>query len=178
MWWYAMIALWCWQHILSLSRGFLDIRNYQPIPSISRIRTAGSGSAGAVTVGVAVALVMMFNAIAGRAQVDRKRKIPVVSKITSGPNRQAFSGKVETLDLKRQVLEVNALEGKGMEIFPVKKGISVSTADGARMKLDELKPGTNVLIYYEQKGDRRTVKEIVVLAAGSDEDTKKRTPPS
>ena len=131
-----------------------------------------------MAIGVALALVIAFSTITGNAQEDLKHKIPVVNKIANGPSRQAFSGKLESMDLDRHVLEVNALEGKGMEIFPVKKGIAVSTAGGGRLKLDDLKPGNNVIVYYEQKGDRRTVKEIVVLAAGADEQPKKHSPPS
>lgn len=133
---------------------------------------------GLVAHGVALILAVVFGFSAAHAQDQRRRKIPVVDKITSGSSRQAFSGTLETVDLQRHVLEVNASEGKGMEIFPVKKGISVSTAGGEKLKLKELKRGNNIIIYYEQKGDRRTVKEIVVLAAGADEENKKHSPPS
>jgi hypothetical protein len=127
---------------------------------------------------LAFALALTLGVSAARAQDQRKRKIPVVNKITQGPNRQAFSGKVESLDLELHVLEVNASEGKTLEIFPVKKGIQVSTADGEKLKLEALRPGNNVIIYYEQKGDRRTVKQIVVLAADSEHENKKPPPTS
>jgi hypothetical protein len=131
-----------------------------------------------VAYGLALTLEVVFGFSSAHAQDQRRRKIPVVDKLTSGSYRQAFSGKLESIDLQRHVLEVDALEGKGMEIFPVNKGISVSTAGGEKLKLKELKPGNNIIIYYEQKGERRTVKEIVVLAAGADEENKKHSPPS
>lgn len=145
---------------------------------IRRVSATRRPAMGWAPFGVALVLSIVFGFGAAHAQDQRKRKIPVVDKLTSGSSRQAFSGKLESMDLDRHVLEVNALEGKGMEIFPVKKGIAVSTAGGGRLKLDDLKPGNNVIVYYEQKGDRRTVKEIVVLAAGADEQPKKHSPPS
>lgn len=113
-----------------------------------------------------------------RAQEQRRRKVPVLDKITSGPSRQAFSGKVQSLDLERNLLNVNTVQGGNTEIFPVKKGVRVALADGGKLKLTALTPGTNVIIYYEQKGDRRTVKEIVVLMASPSEEKKKTPPPS
>ena len=95
-----------------------------------------------------------------------------MDKITQGSNHQAFSGRVESLDIERHVLEVNASEGKTLEIFPIKKGIQVSTADGEKLRLEELRQGNNVIIYYEQRGDRRTVKQIVVMATSPDEEKK------
>ena len=113
-----------------------------------------------------------------QAQDEHKRKIPVVDKLSGGTNHQAFSGTVQSLDLEQHVLEVNPSEGKTVEIFRVKKGFSISTADGGKFKLKQLVPGTNVMIYYDQKGDHRTVKEIVVLSARPDEPKKKASPPS
>jgi hypothetical protein len=63
-------------------------------------------------------------------------------------------------------------------VFPVKKGVRVSAANGARLKLDTLKPGTNVLVYYEQKAEKRTVTEIIVLSPGASAEKNKPTPPS
>jgi 3-dehydroquinate synthase class II len=51
----------------------------------------------------------------------------------------------------------------------------VVTADGDKLKLSKLKPGTDVIVYYDQKGDHRAVTEIVVLVGGA---AKKKTPPS
>jgi len=131
-----------------------------------------------ISVTLAFTLILAFGLSTTFAQEQRKRKIPVVDKIGSGVNHQAFSGKVETLDIGRHVLEVNASEGKTMEIFPVKNTVQVTTADGGRIKLKELTPGTNVIVYYQQKGDQRTVKEIVVLATSPEEKKPKSPPPS
>jgi len=66
-----------------------------------------------------------------------------------------------------------------MEIFPIKKtGIQVSTADGEKMNLEALRPGNDVIIYYEQQGDRRTVKQIVVLATEPEESNQQHPPRS
>src|ERR1700682_4064238 len=70
----------------------------------------------ALALGLALALTLGVSPT--RAQEQRKRKIPVVDKLTQGSSRQAFSGKIESLDLDLHVLEVNASEGKTMEIFP------------------------------------------------------------
>ncbi|MHB8654937.1 MAG: hypothetical protein ACYDA9_13775 [Terriglobia bacterium] len=148
------------------------------VPFVHQMPATRRRATGLVVSGAALIMAIVFGFSAAHAQDQRKRKIPVVDKLTSGSYRQAFSGKLDTMDLKHHVLEVDALEGKGMEIFPVNKGISVSTAGGERLNLKELKPGNNILIYYEQKGDRRTVKEIVVLAAGADQKNKKHSPPS
>jgi len=97
-------------------------------------------------------------------QDGSRHKVPaVLEKLNSGPSQQAFSGVVESLDLHHSLLNVNPVEGNTTEIFPIKKTQRVAAADGSRLALQTLKPGTNVLIYYEQKGDRRTVKDIVVL---------------
>ena len=111
-----------------------------------------------------------------KAQEQRKPKVPVLDKITSaGPTRQQFSGIVRSVDLGSEVLNVDTVKGNATEIFPIKKKVHVVTADGDKLKLTKLKPGTNVLIYYEQKGDRKTVTQIVVLAGGA---VKKKIPPS
>ena len=111
-----------------------------------------------------------------KAQEQRKPKLPVLNKITSGgPTHQQFNGIVRSVDLRSQVLNVDTVKGNATEIFPIKKKVHVVTADGDKLKLAKLKPGTNVLIYYEQKGDRKTVTQIVVLAGGAE---KKKIPPS
>ena len=160
------------------------VRKFQPArPTDCAANTSRhdrSSHSGAVRwiVGLAL-LVSLVAASSGTwAQDERKRKIPVVDKITGGNTRQAFSGKVQTVDLKRHVLEVNHAEGTGMEIFPIKNGVTVTSAAGNRMKLEQLKQGSNVIIYYEVKDDKRSVKEIVVLVPGSTEDHKKTSPPS
>jgi Cu/Ag efflux protein CusF len=111
-----------------------------------------------------------------KAQEQRKPKVPVIDKITSGgPTLQQFSGIVRSVDLANQVLNVDNVKGNATEIFPIKKNVHVVTADGDKLKLTKLKPGANVLINYEQRGDHKTVTEIVVLAGGEE---KKKPPPS
>jgi hypothetical protein len=108
---------------------------------------------------------------------QRKPRVPGLGRISGGSTRQAFSGVVQSLDMKHSILNVNTVEGGVTEIFPIKKNTDVVTADGDKLKLKDLKSGTNVLIYYTQKGDRRTVKQIVVLA-GEPAPAKKPAPHS
>jgi hypothetical protein len=103
----------------------------------------------------------------GYAQEPHKGKVPGLDKITAGPSRLAFSGNVQSLDPERDILNVGTVQGGTTEVFPVRKGIRVSAADGSKLRLDALKPGTNVIVYYEQKGEKRTVKEIVILSSGA-----------
>jgi hypothetical protein len=69
------------------------------------------------------------------------------------------------------------VEGGATEIFPVRKGISVSGAKGRKLKIRELSPGTNIIVYYEYRDGRRTVNEIMVLAVRPPKDEKKKSPP-
>jgi len=107
---------------------------------------------------------------------EHKTKVPGLDKITTGPSRLAFSGKVQSLDLDRNILNVNTVQGGNTEIFPIKKNVRVATVQGEKLRLTFLTPGTNVIIYYEQKGDRRSVKDIVVISTGAP--TEKKSPPS
>ncbi len=125
-----------------------------------------------------LSIALLFTGTVLHGQDARKRKVPVVSKVISGSSHQAFSGKVESLDLERKLLNVNTVEGGNVEIFPFNKGVRVNTADGEKLQLHDLKPGTNVIIYYEQKGDRRMAKQIVVLTSAPVEQKKKSPPPS
>ena len=115
----------------------------------------------------------------GYAQESHKGgKVPGIDKITTGSSRLAFSGNVLSLDEKHELLSVNTVQGGTTEVFPVKKGVHVSAANGQKLKLDNLTPGTNVLVYYEQKAEKRTVTEIIVLAPGGSQGKNKSTPPS
>ena len=110
------------------------------------------------------------------AQEERKPKVPGLDKITSGgPVQQAFMGIVKSVDLDNEVMDVDNVNGKSTEIFPLRKKVHVVTADGDKLKLAKLKPGTNVLVYYEQRGDHKIVTQIVVLTGG---EAKKKAPPS
>ena len=109
---------------------------------------------------------------------QRRTKVPIIGKIGGGSNRQAFSGKVQSVDLRRKLLLVGTVEGDHTEYFPVKKNVPVSSASGEKMKVAELAQGTNVIVYYEVKDDRRTVSEILVLGAADKPASKKPAPPS
>ncbi len=146
------------------------------VPPLESARPAGWSGRPAL-IALAAILACGASLASSRPQEEHKHKVPIMDKITSGPSRQAFSGKVQSLDLKRKLLNVNTVQGGNTEIFPVTKGVRVETADGGKLKLQALAPGTNVLIYYEQKGDQRTVRQIIVLAAGPAEQ-KKPSPPS
>lgn len=100
-----------------------------------------------------------------RAQ-QHKSKVPILGKLTSNPDQQAYSGTVQSLDLKQKVLNVNSRQGRDTEIFPLKKDVHVETINGKKMQLENLTPGTSVLIYFDQKRGERTVKNIIVLEAG------------
>ena len=133
--------------------------------------------------GVALAIVLatawgLSGSRGSAAQEPHKGKVPGLDKITSGPSRLAFSGNVQSLDEKREILNVNTVQGGTTEVFPVKKGVRVSAANGSKLKLEALKPGTNVIVYYEQKGEKRAVKEIIVLSSGTGQQKNKPAPPS
>ncbi|HUI43027.1 MAG TPA: hypothetical protein VL523_13775 [Terriglobia bacterium] len=133
--------------------------------------------------GTAVALAMALAAVAvfapASAHAQHKSKVPGLAKITSGGSgQQAYSGSVLSLDIKNSVLNVHSTQGDTVEIFPFKKNVRVDGADGEKLPLDGLKPGTSVLIYFEQKGNRRTAKQIVVLAVPPEGQKDKPVPPS
>jgi len=101
------------------------------------------------------------------AQRNGLEKVPVVDKITNPSSHQGFIGTVQSLDEKQKILNVNSVEGGVTEIFPIKKGTSVIGSGGARLKLTDLKPGTSVIVYYEQRTDRRSVEHIDIIGAES-----------
>lgn len=113
-------------------------------------------------------------------QDDHKKKVPVLDKITTIPEGQnEFDGKVQSLDLKNEILNVQSLHEDDTEIFPIKKTVSVAAANGYKVDISALKPGTNVLVYFDQRGDKRKVKEIVILGDAPAASAKSSaTPPS
>ena len=116
---------------------------------------------------------------AARAQEERKHKMPGLDKLTSGAEHQAFSGTIQSLDLQHSILNVNTVKGGNTEVFPVKKSVHVESAGGGRLRLSELAPGTSVIVYYDQRGEHRNVRDIIVLqSASSKEKEKKSSPPS
>ncbi|MGH9469160.1 MAG: hypothetical protein ACRD1N_02320 [Terriglobia bacterium] len=129
----------------------------------------------AVVCGVAALAValLLWPASPAQAQFGNAGKLPGISKITSnGPTRQAFSGSVQSLDRKQHVL--NVISEGNSAIFPIKKKVKVTSVGGAKMNLTALTPGTSVLIYYEQKGGRRTVDQILVLESPAATASKKK----
>jgi 3-dehydroquinate synthase class II len=81
---------------------------------------------------------------------------------------------VQSLDEKRNILNVNAVEGGVTEIFPIKRSTHVFAPDGSRLKLGDLAPGTNVLVYFDLRADHRSVTRIDIIPSES----KKPAPPS
>jgi len=123
-------------------------------------------------------LVWVLPLATGLQAQEERRKVPVIDKITSGgPSQQAFMGVVKSVDFESEVLNVDNINGKSTEIFPLKKKVHVVTADGDKLKLATLKPGTNVLVYFDQKGDHRSITRIVVLVGGPPK-KKESDPPS
>ena len=139
--------------------------------STARARRCSFRCAG-MALAIALTTVWGLSGCSGYAQEPHKSKVPGLDKITSGSSRLAFSGHVQSLDREREILNVGTVQGGNTEVFSVKKGIRVSAADGSKLKLDALKPGTNVIVYYEQKGEKRTVKEIVILSSGVGQEKK------
>ena len=97
---------------------------------------------------------------------QQKNKLPIVGKLTPGNHQQAYSGKIQSLNMKEKILNVNSLHGQDTEIFPVKKNMRVEGINGNKLDLSALTPGATVLIYFDQKSGERTVKHIVVLSSG------------
>ena len=119
----------------------------------------------------------MTLAAQGPQDDEQTGRIPLPTKKTLTGAHRAFSGKVESLDLKRKILIVGTVEGAATEIFPIKKGTSVSGAKGTKLKIEELTPGTNVIVYYDYRDGRRSVNEITVLAVNPPKEEKKESPP-
>ena len=120
---------------------------------------------------------MLAGAICGPgllAQEHGKSKVPVLDKITSSAMHQAFSGIVQSFDDKHNTLNVNSVEGGVTETFPLKKLGYAYAPDGTRRRVNELTPGTNVIVYYDLHADRRNVSRIEILA----HESKKPAPPS
>ena len=107
-------------------------------------------------------------------QQEDKPKIPGLDKIISAQEHLAFTGTVKSVDEKHNILSVDSVEGGDTEIFPIKHGTHVETSDGFRKRLETLSPGTRVIVYYDQKSDRRTVTRIELFAS----ETKKKEPPA
>lgn len=138
--------------------------------------------AGASLPGIAAALLVvsvfaLWQAPRLHAQ-DRKNKVPIVGKLTSPNDRQAYSGKIQSVDLKEKILNVDSLHGQESEIFPFKKNVRIESLGGGRMDIKSLQPGATVLIYFNQKSGERTIRNIVVLSSGKEQARDKPAPSS
>lgn len=130
-----------------------------------RLSATRSGSVSRTVMVFLATCLFAFLPVATVHGQDSKPKVPIIGKLTSGNNQQAFTGKVQSLDLKQRVLNVNGLHGRDTEIFPIKKSVRVEALNGDKMKLTELAPGMTILIYFDQKSDERTVRNIIVLSS-------------
>jgi hypothetical protein len=158
--------------------GFLPVANCRPGRWSSAKGCRSSFYPAVVALAIALAAYCGPAGGPGYAQDSHKSKVPGLDKITSGSSRLAFNGNVLSLDEKRELLTVNTVQGGTTEVFPVKKGVRVSAPNGAKLTLDKLRPGANVLVYYEQKAEKRTVTEIIVLSSGASQGKTKPAPPS
>ncbi len=114
---------------------------------------------------LALAAVLMTAALLPLpAAAQSRSKVPILGKISGGASRQAFSGKLQSLDAKRRILNMTVPDREGTVMFPLKKHVAVVSADGTKMKLKNLKPGASLLIYYQVKGGERDVKQIIMLS--------------
>lgn len=115
------------------------------------------------TASVLALVALLFPVLAGAQSMGRP-KLPVINKITSnGPTRGAYTGVIQSLDRRNNVLEVGSADGTNTAIFPISKKVRVSSIEGRKLKLAALTQGANVVVTYEQQGGKRTVQEITVL---------------
>ena len=114
----------------------------------------------------AVISAILLLACVALAQQEEKPKIPGLDKIIAANEHLMFTGTVKSVDEKHSVMSIDA-EGGTTEIFPIKHSTHVETADGFRKKLDALSPSTRVMVYYDQRADRRTVTRIELFASES-----------
>jgi hypothetical protein len=142
----------------------------QPLGHTETQVPTGSGWCGKLAFSI-LALFLLVSA--GGAQQETP-KVPGLDKIIAANEHLMFTGKVKELDELRNTLSVSAVEGSDTEIFPIKHGTRVYTSDGFRKKLDVLQPGVQVIVYYDQRSDRRTITHIDLYTS----ETKKKEPHS
>ncbi len=126
---------------------------------------SGCGALLRVVAVLAACLFALSEAGVLHAQGHRS-KVPLVGKLSSGSQQQAYSGKIQSLNLKEKILNVTSRHGRQTEIFRVKKNVRVENVTGSRMNLTDLTPGMSVLIYFDQKSGALRVKNIVILSSG------------
>jgi hypothetical protein len=123
---------------------------------------------------LAVVLPAIFLIVGVARAQEEKPKIPGLDKIIAANEHLAFTGTVKSVDTKHNFLSVDSVEGGITEVFPIKHSVHVETADGFRKRLDVLSPGTRVIVYYDQRSDKRMVTRIELFASES----KKKEPHS
>lgn len=136
-----------------------------------------AGGLGALLALLAACTFIFCQALPLHAQ-EQKTKIPIVSKLTSGKRQQAFSGTIESLDLKQKILNVHSLHGHNTAIFPFKKNVRIEGVGGNRMNVADLAPGMSILIYFNQKSGERKIRNIIVLSSGKKQTKGKPAPSS
>ena len=147
---------------------------FQSFRQAARIRirlSARTGRAHFSLVAVIPAILLLV--CVASAQQEAKPKVPGLDKIIATNEHLMFAGTVKSVDEKHNILSVSSVEGGDTEIFPIKHGTHVVTADGFRKKLDVLSPGTRINVYYDQRADHRTVTSIELYTSES-----KKKPPA
>ena len=122
----------------------------------------------------ALLLLAMLMFVGGAPAQQEKPKVPGLDKIIAANQHLMFTGKVKLLDEQRNTLSVSSVEGSDTEIFPIKHSTRVLTSDGFRKKLNVLTPGTQIIVYYDQRSDHRSITQIELYTS----ETKKKEPHS
>jgi len=112
-------------------------------------------------------LAVLLPAFSLPAQQGEKPKVPGLDKILNAQEHLAYTGTIKLVDEKRNTISIDSVEGGNTEIFPIKHNTFVLGSDGYRKKLSALSPGTKVIVYYEQRSDKRMVTRIEMLPAES-----------
>jgi hypothetical protein len=123
---------------------------------------------------VAALMMAVVLALGAAFAQEEKPKFPGLDKIISANEHLAFTGMVKSVDEKHNIISIDSVEGSDTEIFPIKHNTYVLGADGYRKKLAILSPGTSVIVYYDQRADRRMVTRIEMLS----KNVKKKEPHS
>ena len=113
-----------------------------------------------------------------RAQLPSIQQAPVSGKTISTPRHlEAFTGKITTVKPKHKILTLESVEGSATEIFSCRKGPAIRTAYGKRKKFQDLKPGMTLVVYYNSRKGRRTVKDVLILKEAPSKLSEESSPP-